>query len=114
METIELQDTPLSAFRHLMKYIYTGHMSLANHRDELILEVLGLAHQYGFVDLETSISDYLRAVLSLKNVALVYDTASLYQLQPLVQACCDFMDRHANEVIRHESLTSMLHIVLTA
>ena len=45
---IELKDTPLNAFKHLLSYIYTGTMTLANLRDDLILEILGLAHQYGF------------------------------------------------------------------
>ena len=67
--------------RHLLRYIYTGQMTLANQKDELILDVLGLAHQYGFVDLETSISDYLRAILSVRNVCLIYDMASMYALQ---------------------------------
>ena len=106
LEDIELRDTPLQAFRHLLRYIYTGHMSLSNQKDELILEILGLAHQYGFIDLEASISDYLRlSLLSIRNVSLIYDTASLYQLQGLVTACCSFMDCNASEVIKHESLT---------
>ena len=77
---IELKDTNLSAFKLLLRYIYTGQMSLGGLRDELVLEVLGLAHQYGFADLEGAVSDHLRAVLSVKNVCLVYDTAALYQV----------------------------------
>ena len=108
LEDIELRDTPLQAFRQLLRYIYTGHMSLANQKDELILDILGLAHQYGFTDLETAISDYLRlSLLSIRNVSLIYDTASLYQLQNLVNACCSFVDRNASEVIKHESLTAL-------
>ena len=57
-----------------------------------------MAHQYGFVDLETSISDYLRAILSVRNVCLIYDMASMYALQALLQSCHSFMDRHATEV----------------
>lgn len=109
LEEIELRDTQLQPFRHLLRYIYTGQMSLSNQKDEMILEILGLAHQYGFIDLETSISDYLRlTLLNIRNVSLIYDTASLYQLETLVNACCSFMDRNASDVIKHESLTSKL------
>lgn len=104
---IELKDTPLSAFKHLLRYIYMGHMTLGNQRDELILEILGLAHKYGFQDLESAISDYLKAVLSIKNVCLVYDMASLYGLEKLVHSCCFFMDRHAVDVIQHESFSNL-------
>lgn len=109
LEEIELRDTQLQPFRHLLRYIYTGQMSLSSQKDEMILEILGLAHQYGFIDLETSISDYLRlTLLDIRNVSLIYDTASLYQLETLVNACCSFMDRNASDVIKHESLTSKL------
>ena len=100
LEEIELKDTHLLAFKELLRYIYRGHMTLGNQKDELILEILGLAHKYGFQDLESSISDYLKAVLSIKNVCLIYDTASLYGLEKLMHSCCFFMDRHAVEVIK--------------
>ncbi len=28
------QDTPIPAFKHLLKYIYTGHISLASHKEQ--------------------------------------------------------------------------------
>jgi len=104
---IELKDTPLAAFKYLMRYIYTGQMSLAELKDDLVLEILGLAHQYGFQELETAISDYLRAALSIRNVCLIYDTAALYQLESLISSCCIFMDKHATEIIGHEAFLSL-------
>ena len=55
-------------------------MSLGSLKEDLILDILGLAHLYGFQELETSISEYLKAVLSVRTVCLIYDTASLYQV----------------------------------
>ena len=55
-------------------------MSLSSLKEDLILDILGLAHLYGFQELETSISEYLKAVLSVRTVCLIYDTASLYQV----------------------------------
>lgn len=34
-EEIELKGTTLPAFKELLKYIYTGHLSLANQREEV-------------------------------------------------------------------------------
>ena len=107
LDEIELKDTPLSAFKQLLKYIYVGQMTLSSQKDEQILEILGLAHKYGFQDLESSISDYLKAVLSIKNVCMVYDMASLYGLEKLMHSCCFFMDRHAVDVIQHESFSNL-------
>ena len=69
--------------------------------------VLLYSSRYGFQDLEAAISDYLKAVLSIKNVCLVYDMASLYGLSKLMQSCCFFMDRHALDVIQHESFSNL-------
>ncbi|KAH1006630.1 hypothetical protein HUJ05_007344 [Dendroctonus ponderosae] len=58
-DEIELPNAPLNAFKVLLKYIYTGHMFLMTMKEEVILDILGLAHQYGFEDLERAISDVL-------------------------------------------------------
>jgi len=104
---IELKDTPIGAFKHLLKYIYSGHISLSNFKEDIILEILALSHQYGFIELETAISDYLKAILTIKTVCLIYDTASLFYLSDLTEAALVFMDRNAVEVLTHESFTSL-------
>ncbi|KAJ9578309.1 hypothetical protein L9F63_005475, partial [Diploptera punctata] len=106
-QEIELKGTSLGAFKGLLKYIYTGHMSLANQKEDIILDILGLAHQYGFVDLEASISDYLREILQIRNVCIIFDAARLYQLQFLTRVCCSFMDRHALDIIHHETFLQL-------
>lgn len=106
-DEVELKDTSLPAFQQLLRYIYTGAMTLASLKEDIILDILGLAHQYGFQDLEGAISDYLKAVLSIRTVCLIYDTASLFQLSNLTSAAMVFMDRHALEVLHHESFLSL-------
>lgn len=90
-----------------------------------------MAHQYGFLDLETSVSDYLREILNIKNVCIIFDAARLYQLEFLtkvnrysffssnnydyadidivfyLQVCHEYMDKHALEVIQHESFLQL-------
>ena len=65
LSDIELQDTPIEAFDHLLKYIYTGQMTLRDLKDEIILEILGLAHQYGF-----TVREITKKGLSRLNKAL--------------------------------------------
>lgn len=100
---IELKGTSVVAVKALLKYIYTGHMSLVNQKEDVILDMLGLAHQYGFVDLETSISDHLREALQIRNVGAIYDAARLYQLDALTNMCCTFFDKHAEAILEHPS-----------
>ncbi|XP_048507554.1 BTB/POZ domain-containing protein 9 isoform X2 [Athalia rosae] len=106
-QEIELKGTNLPAFKELLKYVYTGHMSLANQREEVILDILGLAHQYGFLDMETAVSDHLREILNIKNVCLIFDAARLYQLEFLTKVCHEYMDEHALEVIQHDSFLQL-------
>uniref|UniRef100_A0A1B6DYV4 BTB/POZ domain-containing protein 9 n=3 Tax=Clastoptera arizonana TaxID=38151 RepID=A0A1B6DYV4_9HEMI len=104
---IELKGTNKFAFKELLQYIYKGQMSLNLLKEEVILDILGLAHQYGFVELEKSISEFLRQVLSINNVCAIFDAARLYQLNYLTKVCATFMDSNAPDVIAHESFLHM-------
>ncbi|KAJ8942635.1 hypothetical protein NQ318_013348 [Aromia moschata] len=104
---IVLPDAPLKAFKVLLKYIYTGHMFLTTLKEDVILDTLGLAHQYGFQDLETAISDILKQLLALRNVCAILDTAHLYGLEKLVKVCHGFLDRHASEILAHETFPQL-------
>uniref|UniRef100_A0A0B6ZZR2 BTB/POZ domain-containing protein 9 n=1 Tax=Arion vulgaris TaxID=1028688 RepID=A0A0B6ZZR2_9EUPU len=104
---IELQDTPSVAFSALLKYIYTGRMNLIEILEENLLDILSLSHRFGFVELESSISDYLKAILSIHNVCHIFDLANIYSLTSLCNVCKDYMDRHAQEVLSNESFLSL-------
>jgi hypothetical protein len=60
---IELLDCPVAAFRLLLRYIYSGKLSLSTFKEDLVLDLLGLSNKFGFSDLENSISDYLKVPL---------------------------------------------------
>merc|ERR1711893_490001 len=62
---VKLVETPHVAFKHLLKYIYTGLLSLHSFKEDLILDILGLAHLYGFLELEHSISEYLKVDIQI-------------------------------------------------
>lgn len=112
-DEIELKASSLPAFKSLLKYIYTGRMSLANERDETILDILALAHMYGFMDLEAAISDYLREILNISNICSILDTALFYQLEFLSSVCFEYMDKYASEIIQHESFRQLRDTTLS-
>ena len=63
-KTVELQETPVHAFRLLLKYIYTGTLQLQSIKIDYVFDILGLVHKYGFVELEETVSDYFQVCLS--------------------------------------------------
>jgi len=42
-------------------------IGLLNEQEDMILDILSLAHQYDFPELESSISDYLKVFVGNKN-----------------------------------------------
>lgn len=87
-----------------------GHMLLTTLKEDTILDTLGLAHQYGFQELETAISDILKQLLALRNVCAILDTAHLYGLEKLVKVCHVFLDRHASEILTNESFLQLSQV----
>jgi BTB/POZ domain-containing protein 9 len=65
---IHIKVSSLQAFKYLLKYLYCGHIQLKSFKEETILEIFGLSHEYGFVELEEAISEYLKNTLSIRNV----------------------------------------------
>lgn len=76
-------------------------------QEETVLDILGLAHQYGFEDLESAICDYLKDTLCILNICVIYDMASLYNLSNLKAVCEDFMDKNALSILNHESFYAL-------
>ncbi|TDG43322.1 hypothetical protein AWZ03_010257 [Drosophila navojoa] len=96
-------EVPLEPFKVLLRYIYSGTLSLSSLDEDAIIGVLGMANQYGFQDLEMAISKYLRRYLALNNVCMILDAARLYNLEELTQVCLMFMDRNAVDLLQHDS-----------
>ncbi|NP_001002198.1 BTB/POZ domain-containing protein 9 [Danio rerio] len=104
---VRLEETRAEAFSMLLRYLYTGRATLSEAREETLLDFLGLAHRYGLQPLEVSICEFLRTLLSTRNVCLVFDVASLYCLNGLAEACMAYMDRNAVEVLKSDGFLTL-------
>uniref|UniRef100_S4RLR5 BTB/POZ domain-containing protein 9 n=1 Tax=Petromyzon marinus TaxID=7757 RepID=S4RLR5_PETMA len=104
---VRLDDTTAEAFAVLLRYIYSGRVSLGELREECLLDLLSLAHRLGFPELENALSTYLCSVLSVSNVCTVYDVASLYSLSTLCSTCEAFADKHAAGVLQSDGFFSL-------
>ena len=79
-------------------------------QEEHLLDILGMSHRYGFVELETSISEYLKAILNIRNVCLIYDLANIYSLKSLCNVCKEFMDRNAAHILHSEAFLGLSQV----
>lgn len=98
-QEIELQENNVEAFKILLRYIYTGRLTLTSLREDNVLEILGLAHKYGFVELESAVIDYLKSILTVDNLCTIFGSSHLYSLSTLARHCLDYADRHASELL---------------
>ena len=85
-------------------YFVVIHFKL---QEDLTLDVLGLAHCYGFGDLETAISDFLKAEMIVGNLCNVYGQAHAYALNSLIDYCLEFADKHASEILQSSGFSQL-------
>lgn len=96
-----------ASFKLLLRYIYTGQLAISSSQEEIVLDILGLAHKYMLNDLEEAISNHLRNSLSISNACLYYDTSIIFQLPILARECKSFIDKNALNILQHESFYSL-------
>lgn len=105
-------EVSLDSFKVLLRYIYSGTLSLATLDEDAVIGILGMANQYGFQDLEMAISKYLQQYLALNNVCMILDAARLYNLEELTQVCLMFMDRNAADLLHHDTFKMLSKVGL--
>jgi len=110
---VELKETPIKGFRLLLRYIYTGHMSLMEQELQVVLDILGLAQKYCFTVLETSVTNHLCSILDVERVCQIFQYASMYDIKPLVESCYEFIDDHGEEVLEHPSFLKLPQNLVT-
>ena len=69
----------------------------------LILDTLGLSNLFGYTELKDEISSFLKNALCLNNICNILDASRLYELHSLTDICYTFIDKHAEELLAHES-----------
>lgn len=98
---------PLEAFKLVLKYIYTGRISIVGLTVEQIEDVYGLAEQYDFESLKKSIVAHLINILSLENCIAVLNSACLYSSEELRRKSLEFTDIHCSELLTHDTFRTM-------
>lgn len=98
---------PLDAFKMILRFIYTGYMSLDSLNVDQIIDVYDLAEIYELKPLNDTISVYLATKLSLENCFDILNAACLYSRDDLQNKCLALMDRQSTEILQHDSFRSL-------
>lgn len=100
-------EVPLDAFKVILRYIYTGCMSVVSLKVDQIIDVYDLAEIYDLKSLKETISLYLATKLSMDNCFEILNAACLYSQDGLQNACLSFMDLRSTEILQHDSFKSL-------
>ncbi|VDD84324.1 unnamed protein product [Mesocestoides corti] len=99
--TIHLNGINSTAFYHVLGYIYTGRLDISGLTVRDALDILGLVCQYNFPNLENALSAHFVRSLTPNNVCQIYDAAITYDLDDLIDACLQTIDRAPATVLAH-------------
>ena len=90
--------------------IVSGSITITSSDLDSILELIGLAHQFSLTDLEVAAGNKIKSNLNLKNICTVLNTANLYELTELRDACHSFMDQHASEILNDDCFNNLSQV----
>ncbi|CRL03164.1 CLUMA_CG016151, isoform A [Clunio marinus] len=94
---------PIKAFKIILRYIYTARINLRTMQMCDILDTLGLSNLFGYEELKDEISNFLKNSLQLSNVCNILDASRLYELNSLTSICYNYIDKNAEDLLKHES-----------
>ncbi|XP_037049998.1 BTB/POZ domain-containing protein 9-like isoform X2 [Bradysia coprophila] len=99
LETYQIIDNPMATFKNLLKFLYTGRLSLDKLWYTGVLELFRLADAFCVDDLKSFIPTYLANKLSLDNWCTTLRTASFFDLTLLKTAVLIFIFQNVVEVL---------------
>ncbi|XGW01897.1 hypothetical protein V3C99_014184 [Haemonchus contortus] len=106
-DKVVLKETNSSAFHALLKYIYTGKLSMDGCESGHVMEILKVAHKYGFDELVKALAGYLKTILDSNNVCEILNFSRLYPLSDLTLGCISFTERNTQQVFASQGFLQL-------
>ncbi|RZC37379.1 BACK, BTB, and/or F5 F8 type C domain containing protein, partial [Asbolus verrucosus] len=104
---IPISTFSIEAFRMFLKFIYTGGVIVDPSNMNVTTEVLILAHQHSFKDLESAVMKKMEALLKIENAPAVLNIANRFEYNELAEMCYIFLDEHALEILANDSFNEL-------
>lgn len=104
---VVLEGIRLNGFKQLMECIYTGQLILNDADLEMVLELLSIAHQYGYEKIQIAIGLYLEGIVSSLNVCKIFSRAVHLELGSLKSACYRRVQQDPDAFLDSEDLCEL-------
>lgn len=95
-------EVPLEAFKHILRYLYTGRVAFGTMTLETIIDFLSLSQQYCIDELKPAVVSHLMENLSLENCCVVFNAAHSFDLENLKEATLKFFDENTYEILKED------------
>lgn len=101
---IEIPDVEPSAFRALLKFLYTDEIIVES---ETVMSILYAAKKYAVPALEHECVEYLKENICCDNVFMLLTQARLFDEPVLAQMCLDAIDKSTTEALASDGFTEL-------
>ena len=94
---VELEDTPLTPFKELLRYVYTGKLGLENYELEMLTEIRQLAENYEMWTLAELIQEREELQITIDNVVGLYGQSTVNSMTG--KSCLSFIAHNSQDVL---------------
>jgi len=101
---IELEETTASVMEDVLKYVYTGNVSVT---EESSHNLIATADYLLLPGLKTAACDFLEENVSIENCVFNYYFAEKYQCVELKEKCCQQINSNFSEVLEKEDFLNL-------
>lgn len=101
---IEIPDVEPSAFKALLRFLYTDEI---NVESETVMSILYAAKKYAVPALERECVEYLKDNISCDNVFMLLTQARLFDEPVLAQMCLEAIDKSTTEALASDGFTEL-------
>ena len=88
------------SFFHVLRYMYTGQLVLYYQDVDRIFDLMSIAKTLQLENMSEEMSQMLTKSLTLENVALIYEKASIYDQTELKLRCETLIDQNVELLVK--------------
>ncbi|XP_055353044.1 BTB/POZ domain-containing protein 6-A-like [Paramacrobiotus metropolitanus] len=102
---IDIADVPSDAFANMLSFLYTD--AADDLCVENVIQTFMCADKYDLPQLVDICCDFVSAHLSVENCLTILENGIQWHAEEIVKRCLQFIDRHAEDVLRSEHFSTV-------